>query len=52
LGWIRAALAGNADLRQVYTIIRRSSPAYPQLLAGENRLKNRFNLIFSNGDFW
>jgi hypothetical protein len=47
---VMLANAGE-DFRQVYTIIRRGSPAYPQLLAEENRLKNRFNFIVSNGDF-
>jgi hypothetical protein len=33
-GWIPAAAANaGEDFRQVYTIIRRGSPAYPQFLA-------------------
>jgi hypothetical protein len=34
-----------------YPIVRSSSLPHPQFLAEQNRLKNRFNFVVSNGDF-
>jgi len=32
--------------------MRHSSLAYPIFLVKQNRFKNRFNCVFSSGDFW
>jgi hypothetical protein len=38
----RQAIAASEDFRQVYTIIRRGSPAYPQLLAERKPFEKPF----------